>query len=230
MTDRPAVRGERVFTERERPVVCGVVLAGGASTRFDGGDKALAELDGRPLLARVLDAVDRATDGPPILAVADSSQERQVREAHEESFDGPVETVYDDPELSGPLAGLSAAADAANEPWLFVCACDMPLVTPASVEAVVTAARTTEPSEPCDAVVPVVDAYRQPLHALYRRSAVAAALDGLSTDDAMMALLDALDGVNAVPAADLDPSVARATTNVNTRADLDALREGSGSR
>jgi len=248
--------------------VRGVVLAGGASTRFGDGEKALATLDGRPLVAHVVGAVAAATDGRPILAVADERQGERLADvldgaggldsvgggaggpdgADERSLD--VETVVDTPEFSGPLAGLFAAVERADVDWLFACACDMPLVTPAGIAAVREAAlAVADGSGPnadgpgsdadgsgpnadgpgSDAVVPVVDGHDQPLHAIYRRSALEAAREALSADDALMAPLDELDVIR-VDAADLDESLAAATTNVNTRADLDALRDDGPDR
>lgn len=207
-------------------VVRGVVLAGGDATRFDGGDKALADVDGRPMLARVVDAVDVATDGPPVLAVGDEAEGTRLRGALGGEFDAErspsVDMVVDDPARSGPLAGIFAAVDAADADWLFVCACDMPLVTPSSIDAIRGAALRTggaEDSGP-DAVVPVVDGHRQPLHALYRRAAFAAVREDLPETASLLALLDALDETLEIPARELDAPLERATTNVNTRSDL----------
>ncbi|WP_123533337.1 molybdenum cofactor guanylyltransferase [Halosimplex salinum] len=213
--------------------VRGVVLAGGRSTRFGDGDKALATLDGRPLVARVVDAVADATETPPVLSVATDEQAERLRDA---LGDRPVETVADSPGRSGPLAGLAAAVDVVDAPWLFVCACDMPLVSPESVDALRSRLHesggddsdadgaATADSTTVDAVVPVVDGFDQPLHALYRRSALTTALRDHSAGDSMMALLDEL-AVERIAVDDADAPLAAATTNVNTRADLDAVRE-----
>lgn len=211
----------RAMTEPTRPPVRGVVLAGGRSTRFGEADKALATLKGRPLVARVVDAVTAATDDAPLLSVATDAQADRLREA---LGDRPVEPVRDSEHRSGPLAGLDAAVRATDAPWLFVCACDMPRVTPAGVDALSDRLADHEGRDSVvDAVVPLVDGRDQPLHALYRRSALESALAALSGDDAVFALLDRLT-VARVDAGDGSP-LAAATTNVNTRADLEALRE-----
>lgn len=203
--------------------VRGVVLAGGRSTRFGAENKALATLDGRPLADRAVSAVAEATDGAPVLSVATDTQADRLTGAlqHRE-----VETVYDSAAHAGPLAGLAAAVEAADAPWLFVCACDMPLVSADSVGAL-TARLGQEGAgtdAELDAVVPVTDGYDQPLHALYRRSALAVAFDDLSESDTMMALLDRLT-VERVEADKTDVALAAATTNVNTTADLESVRE-----
>jgi molybdopterin-guanine dinucleotide biosynthesis protein A len=229
MPDSPSTDDSR--STGESPAVRGVVLAGGASTRFGEGDKALATLDGRPLVAHVVESVAAATDGPPLLSVADESDGARLRDALEGTS---VETVVDVPALSGPLAGIYAAAETVEADWLFVCACDMPLVSAAGIAAVRDAAArsaavATDDGAAPDALVPVVEEYDQPLHALYRRRALDRARPALAAGDAIMALLDELR-VERVTAADLDLSdatatLAAATTNVNTREDLDAVRE-----
>ncbi|WP_135364000.1 molybdenum cofactor guanylyltransferase [Halosimplex halophilum] len=210
------------MSDHEGPRVRGVVLAGGRSTRFGDADKALATYEGRPLVARAADAVAAATEGPPLLSVATDEQADRLRDA---LGDRPVEPVRDDPSLSGPLAGLAAAAAATDAPWLFACACDMPLVSPGSIDALrARLAEAAASGDRADAVVPVVDGYDQPLHALYRRSTLAGALADRSPGDALMGLLDGL-AVERVAADAVDAPLAEATTNVNTRAELAALRE-----
>jgi len=235
MTDSPSTDDSP--SAGDSPAVRGVVLAGGASIRFGDTDKALAALDGRPLVAHVLDAVTAATDDVPVVAVANGEQSERLRGALDQvASDDPFafETVVDVSTLSGPLAGILAAAETVDTDWLFVCACDMPLVTPAGIDAVRDAASVadsglgTDDAVAIDALVPVVDGYDQPLHALYRRSALERARPALAAGDATMALLDELR-VERVTAADLDWSdsestLAEATTNVNTREDLDAVR------
>ncbi|WP_161625210.1 molybdenum cofactor guanylyltransferase [Halosimplex carlsbadense] len=218
------------MSDPDRPRVRGVVLAGGRSTRFGDADKAVATFEGRPLVASVVDAVAAATEEPPLLSVATDDQAERLRNA----LDGrDVEPVRDDPSLSGPLAGLAAAAAATDAQWLFACACDMPLVSPEGIDALRTRLAETDASGACvDAVVPVVDDYDQPLHALYRRSALDDALDHLAPGDALLTLLDGLAVERVAGDADDDAgaALAEATTNVNTREELAALRERDPTR
>jgi len=209
------------MTDSEGERVRGVVLAGGRSTRFGAENKALATLDGRPLVDRAVGAVAEATDGTPILSVATDAQADRLASALRNRA---VETVYDSTAHAGPLAGLSTAVETVEAPWLFVCACDMPLVSADSVGALAARLEGADSAGEPDAVVPVVDGYDQPLHALYRRSALVAALDELAENDAMMALLDRLT-VERVEASDANAALAAATTNVNTKADLETVRD-----
>ncbi|MDX3899032.1 MAG: molybdenum cofactor guanylyltransferase [Sphingobium sp.] len=73
--------------------ILGAVLAGGRSRRF-GGDKALAEIDGKPMIAHIIDAL-----GPQVDALVMCGR------------DWPgLERIEDRPEEGlGPLGGLNAA-------------------------------------------------------------------------------------------------------------------------
>lgn len=202
----------------ERDAVRGVVLAGGDSRRFGDGDKALADLGGRPLLAHVVDTVEVSTDGTPLLAVA--SEDESTRLTRALSDDGyRVEVVVDDPSFSGPLAGLVAAAERADHPWLLVCGCDMPLVSRSTFEVLYDRA-----SPETDAVVPVVEGHDQPLHALYRRDDVVRAVAGLE-GSGPRALLDRVEAIERVREEEVDAGLTTAVTNVNTREELDRVRE-----
>lgn len=88
------------MTQRDR--ILGVVLAGGKSRRFGGGDKGLADLGGEPVLAHVI-ARFRPQVGQLILSVNGDPQ-RFAR------FDLPTIADQENAEL-GPLSGLLAALD-----------------------------------------------------------------------------------------------------------------------
>lgn len=82
--------------------ILGVILAGGRSRRFGGGDKGLADLDGQSILSRVI-ARFRPQVGQLVLNVnGDAGRFSEFR----------LETIVDkeSPEL-GPLSGLLAAMD-----------------------------------------------------------------------------------------------------------------------
>jgi molybdopterin-guanine dinucleotide biosynthesis protein A len=92
-------------------MILGAVLAGGQSTRF-GSDKALAELDGRTLLARAVASLEAQCDAVIVVGRTEA----------------PVPTLPDWPRAGmGPLAGVAAAlhhaADAGYEAVL-TCAVD----------------------------------------------------------------------------------------------------------
>lgn len=193
-----------------------VVLAGGGSRRFESGEKALATVGGRSLLARVVGVAGEVTGGTPIVAVATPEQ----RERFGDALDAPVRFVTDAPGEAGPLAGLESAIAASDADWLLVLGCDMPLVERAGVEWL-----ATKRSERADAIVPRTDDGIHPLHAWYRRDALAAGLRSDRADRSLHALLEELS-TNVVPAGDAPANVRldRSLCNVNTRDDLAAAR------
>jgi molybdenum cofactor guanylyltransferase len=113
-----------VDDEQARPSSGVVVaaLAGGAGSRI-GGEKALVELGGRPLISYPLGAADRA--GLPAIVVckrATALPQLGVRVLHE-----PDEPAH-------PLCGVLAALSYAQAPVLAV-GCDMPFLAPPLLRA-----------------------------------------------------------------------------------------------
>lgn len=151
-----------------------VIMAGGDSRRM-GKDKANLLLGERTLLQSVI-----ATLQPLFPEVIISV--RQPRSG----IDLPQ--VCDDPAHSGPLAGLAAALEHASTPWIFAVACDMPFITPAVIEYL--AFQRAD----CQAVVPVVGGFPQPLAAFYARSCLDVVRDILNSNGkhSMLAPLEML--------------------------------------
>ena len=89
---------------------------------------------------------------------------------------------------NGPLAGLTAGLENSAMPWIFAVACDMPFITPTVINFL------SQQREACQAVVPIVNGYPQPLAAFYAKeclSKVHACLNG-SGKHSLRALLDTL--------------------------------------
>jgi len=151
-----------------------VIMAGGDSRRM-GQDKANLQLGGRTLLQSVV-----ATLQPLFPEVIVS-----VRQPRPE-IDLPQ--VCDDPAYSGPLAGLAAALAQAYSPWIFVVACDMPFITPAVIEYL--ALQRVD----CQAVVPMVGGYPQPMAAFYATGCLKVVQDILNSNGkhSMLAPLEML--------------------------------------
>jgi molybdopterin-guanine dinucleotide biosynthesis protein A len=196
-----------------------IVLAGGRSTRM-GRDKAALELDGATFLARVVAAVAAVVDevvvvARPGQALPDVGPLREgvaLRQAVDAAADrGPVE---------GLRAGLAACAASI----VYVTSCDVPHLRPAFVARVIAALRAAPEAA---AAVPAIEGRIHPLAAAYRREPTLVAARALLAAGSarMTALAEGLPHV-VVPEVDLravDPTLA-SLANVNTPADLDALR------
>jgi molybdenum cofactor guanylyltransferase len=140
----------------------GVVLAGGAGRRI-GGDKAVVQLAGRPLLHYPLAVLELVLDEVAVVAKRDTALPALP----------DVVPVLFEPDLPRhPLAGVAhALLWAAGRPVL-VCAVDLPLVTAGVLRELLLA-------EPGDApvVVPRAAGRLQPLCALYLPQALGALAD-----------------------------------------------------
>ncbi len=91
----------------------GYVLVGGKSSRL-GVDKALLEFEGKPLVARVAEAVRSAAGRVTIVGPLEKYGHLGLR------------VIPDPVENFGPLAGLLAALEDSESVWNLVTACDMP--------------------------------------------------------------------------------------------------------
>jgi molybdopterin-guanine dinucleotide biosynthesis protein A len=105
-----------------KPAIAGYVMAGGASTRF-GFDKARAELNGEPMLARMCTLVKGVTGSASIVAPSGRYAEFNVRVV-EDRWPG-----------QGPLGGIITALMDAHvknhvPTWCLIIGCDMPFLTP----------------------------------------------------------------------------------------------------
>lgn len=188
----------------------GIVLAGGRSARM-GTPKATLEWEGSTLLARVVDAVGRATGrvvvvrSPGQALPALPAGVTMVQDARRDR--GPLEAM---------LAGLKAVE--ADAEIAFVAAVDLPFLHPAIVARVI---RSVGPG--VDAAVPVVAGRPQPLAAAYRVGllpVVAELADGATRR--MGELLDRVRVVRLDEAALLaDPVVAAADPRLAGLRDLD---------
>lgn len=199
--------------------VTGVVLAGGHSRRFGDENKATARLDGEPLVRRVVETVSASTDRPTLIAVRTPEQRQQYEPI---LADIDVRFVRDTATVDGPLAGVSSAAKSASTDWLFVCGCDMPLLSARAI-----AWLTSQIQTGIEGIVPTVDPpWVEPLHAVYHRGSL---LDALQSADraSMHSLIDELSSVVYVGLDDVPSHVPleRSVRNVNTKAELRALSQ-----
>lgn len=148
--------GSAVPTNLQRRV--GVVLAGGFSTRFGDADKALAPVDGTPMLRRVVARVGEVTDAVVVNCRAD---QRDGFAAVLSDLAVPVAFAIDPVDDEGPLAGLAASLAVHDAPVTVLVACDMPFVDPRCLATLCDHRRDAG----ADATVPRLDGQRQPAQA-----------------------------------------------------------------
>jgi molybdopterin-guanine dinucleotide biosynthesis protein A len=190
------------------PHSAAIVLTGGKSRRL-GRDKASEVLLGVTLLQRVVSALDGIAD--EIMIVRSRGQELPPV-----ACSVSVRILDDiDPE-AGPLGGLVTGLAATEADAALGVACDMPLLQPRLLSALL----ALLPGH--DAVVPVAAGRSQPLCAAYSRSALASLQKRLEARDLRLSeALSALDVVEAGPDLwrPLDPD-GLSFLNINTDEDL----------
>ena len=179
------------------PAMTGAILAGGAGKRLGGISKAMLEIDGRPLAAIVAETLKEACDRVAVVCKSDTELPEL---AGVERWDEPAEPRH-------PIAGILHALERAGGP-VFVCAADMPYVTPDACASVIAGAGAAP------ATVAAAGGVVQPLFAVYAPSA----LDGLRSAPADGRLTDAVEALRPTRVA-VPPAIVR---SVNTLEDLAA--------
>ncbi|HJU51660.1 MAG TPA: molybdenum cofactor guanylyltransferase [Acidimicrobiia bacterium] len=180
--------------------VLGVVVAGGAGTRM-GRDKALVSLDGRPLIAWVVDALEAVC---PRVLVAGRVSGWEGRRG-----------IEDLPGVRGPLAGLAAALGEGEEVLLL--AVDQPWAKSSTLAAL---------GQIVGTAVPVDEGVRQVTCAHYSPSLASVAATETARGGSLQSLLDQTPVTEVGPAEweswDED---GRSWFSVDTPADLRRGRE-----
>ena len=141
------------------PVVFGVVLAGGLSSRM-GRDKARITVGGEPLILRQLRVLHDAGMGRRGVAVSQTPPVGQL-----DDLPPGVEVLRDERLGQGPLAGIERALGAVQpaETHVLVIAVDLPRLTAAFLGSLLQGVR------PGIGVVPSVEGRLEPLVAVYPR-------------------------------------------------------------
>ncbi|MDO8735485.1 MAG: molybdopterin-guanine dinucleotide biosynthesis protein B [Thermoleophilia bacterium] len=181
------------------------VLAGGESSRM-GSNKALKMLSGKPVISHLLDSLKPLTNDI-FIAAGDV--------AAYEDLGYPIRA--DQYGQKSSLVGIYSALAASNNDLCFTVACDMPFAEPALVLLMAGLVSGH------DAVVPVSQRGREPLHAFYSRACLGRMRHRIENGElALHELLDSLDVryVDMVEMATLcDPAMV--FLNLNSVVDLE---------
>lgn len=187
--------------------VTGLILAGGRGSRLGGIDKGLLELDGEPLVQRVVRRL--AGQVGTLLLSANRNLDRYRALGFEPLTDG----AYPD---AGPLAGLRAGLLACATPWLLAAPCDMPFLPLDLGPRLLRAAAFDDPR----ARVPFDGQRHHYACLLLPRTALAQVEAGLESGRrSVRELLHAIGWIGV----DFAASGPHAFSNLNTPADLAAL-------
>lgn len=205
----------------------GIVVAGGTSSRFGSGDKALATVGGSPMIRRVIDRLDPVVDR--IVVNARPSQRSSFSAVVADAI-CPVRFAIDRPPDGGPVAGLGTALDVVEDETALVLACDLPFVQTATLSRLLgglendRVAIAPGDGADLDCLLPLVSGRSQPLCGAYLVDPLDSAIDTLdsSRNRSFTAVLEQLN-VAPIPSERL-PGGAHTFENVNTRDELGVVR------
>lgn len=198
------------------PKASAAILAGGRSRRM-GRDKALIEIGGRPMLARVIERIRPLFEDLSVIG-GDSGKYG--------SFGVPVHG--DMRPGCGSLGGMYTALATAASPVVFCAACDMPFLSPDLVAFLLEVMGESE----CQAVLPDIGGEAEPLCAVYSRSILPVIERDLDTG--VLRIKNTLSSlrVRTVEADEMRPYDPELLTffNINTPEDLERARRMIGRR
>jgi molybdenum cofactor guanylyltransferase len=190
-----------------------IILAGGASTRFT-TDKGVLELDGKPLLNHVIDAVEGLVEE---VIVVTNTQTRA--DAYRKVVSEEVRFAVDIRESKSPLVGALTGFEEAKGEYSALLPFDSPFVSKEVLSLLF---------DCCVGKAAAVPRWTnqeiEPLHAVYHtKQALVAAEDALAEDELdMQSMVERLHGVRYISTLvieQLDPDF-KTFFNVNTPLDL----------
>jgi molybdopterin-guanine dinucleotide biosynthesis protein A len=189
-----------------------LIFAGGRASRLGGVNKAVLQVGGSTIIARILAALGPLVDERVLLtndaALADLDD---------------VSLVFDPTPHAGVLPALAAGLAAAAGEVCLAVACDMPFVSP----GLFTHLLEVQQLDDADVVIPRTAGFLEPMHAVYRREPVLHAIQAaLARGDQRMISYFADVRVREVGEDEWRPANPSGTAffNVNTPADLDEAR------
>lgn len=186
--------------------ISGVILAGGSNKRFGGITKANVVIGGISIISRILSAISDLFD--EIIIVTNKPEE--FREFTQ------YRIVKDLFQKAGPLGGIHAALKATSADAIFVFAADMPFLDRNIISDQINEFDRGE----YDVLIPAVNQFIEPLHAIYRKL-VLNDLEKFLSERKSKAVRDFLNGMNVgyfqVP--DTEQSII-AFSNINSPSDI----------
>lgn len=184
------------------------ILAGGRARRMDGLDKSRLLVEGRAIIVRQLDALQRLT--PDVFIVATGA---------ERFADLAVPVVADALPDAGALGGLYTALISARAGWIVVIACDMPFVTAGALDALVAEA-VAAGADGADGAWARSARGVEPLFACYRTSAATRLRELIERGERRLTAAGTVLTMREVDVSQLDTHGSdRLLTNLNTPED-----------
>lgn len=151
-----------------------VILAGGQASRMGGNDKGLIKLNGKPLIAHVIDRLIPQTSNISINANRNHDKYNEFGNVISDQFSG----------YPGPLGGIHSGLVNTKTEWVGFVPCDSPLISPDLVQRMCNAV-----TESSDIIVAHDGEYAQPVFTLYNKRVLPKLTDFLQRGDRKIILL-----------------------------------------
>ena len=144
------------YSYKEQYKVSAVILAGGLNKRFNGKTKANIQISGVRIIARTIKVLHELFDD--IIIVTNTPDD----------FKGykHFTIIPDEIKNVGPLGGIHAALKVAKNDSVFVFASDMPCISTEVVKKHIEFYNKRK----CDAAIPRIKDFKEPLHAIYNKN------------------------------------------------------------
>lgn len=192
-----------------------LILAGGRGKRLGFQEKALIDINGKPLISLAIESLEKVVD-----EIIISVRDREQGELLKRIFPG-FQFAYDKYENKGPLAGILSGLSMCRNDYCIITACDMPFINADVVNLLFSKCKDH------DAAIPRrSDGFLEPLHAVYKTSTMInetkKALENSETT--ILAPISRLH-VNYVPFEEISNIDHDLTTfmNINTYEDVEKL-------
>lgn len=190
------------------------IMAGGASSRM-GQDKSFVEIDGQPLIERIIQSTHDMGQAQTLLITNRPDDYSHLK----------LTMVGDIIADKGALGGIYTAIHHSQTEHVLVLACDMPLVSPPLLRYMVSLLDDLTPVP--DVIVPRVQGYPQGLHAVYSRACLPHIEQQIAAD--RLKVISFYDSVRVhyLDESDYQPfdPDGNAFFNVNTPEQLDRARD-----
>jgi molybdopterin-guanine dinucleotide biosynthesis protein A len=193
-----------------------LILAGGMGKRLGYREKALIDINGKTLIALIIEKLEKVVDSI-IISVRDRAQEELLKAALSLEY----RFAYDIHKNTGPMSGILSGLSSCEDEYCFIAACDMPFINENVVRLLF------RRSENFDAAIPRwEDGFLEPLHAVYRCvPMIHETKQAIERGETIILAPVFKMKVNYVPMDDvrkLDPDL-RTFININTNDDIQKL-------
>lgn len=195
--------------------ISAIILAGGASKRFNGNTKSNIVIGGRTIISRMTNTLKELFD--EIVIVTNMPEEFAGQQNYKIISDYFLKT--------GPLGGIHAAIKASSKEALFVFAGDMPLIDRGLIIRQIDYYNLHK----CDILLPRFNKFIEPLHAIYCTSILKTLEDYLAAGH-NYAVREFFKMVNiCYLQLEASDAVRKAFMNINSPSDLPAAEKIAGS-